>query len=214
VRAGAATATVVGTHSDSAAAAVKTAATHTGRVTSLRATTSATSSDGSRDTADLEVSGDRLRLVSQDDLGTDTLIVVGEYGWESQTDKDGVHDGGKQHLPVNARLAPFAPSTEHVIRAALQDASVKKEGTDTIRGTEATHYHLDLTDASRTALKALPATELAWFELDSVDKSATIDVWIADDLIQRITVRLPDRFSTTDFFDFNAPITITPPAQR
>jgi hypothetical protein len=30
---------------------------------------------------------------------------------------------------------------------------------------------------------------------------------------QRIAVRLPDRFSTTDFYDFNAPITITPPGR-
>jgi outer membrane lipoprotein-sorting protein len=213
VLAGAATATVLGTHSESASAAVTTAATHIGRVTSLRATVSATSSDGSRDTSNAEVSGDRFRLVSKDDLGTDTLIVIGEYGWETRTDQDGTHSDGKQKLPANARLAPFARSTEHVIRAALQDASVKKEGTDEIRGTEATHYHLELTDASRTALKALPDTELAWFELDSVDKSATIDVWIADDLIQRITVRLPDRLSTTDFYDFNAPITVTAPAR-
>jgi hypothetical protein len=212
--AAAATAGVVATRPDSASAAVLTAATHTGRVTSLRTVDDSVDAAGSHTTSRAEFSGDDLRLTSQDSLGTDEVTVVGGYVWENQTQQGHTEYGGKQKLTPENRLAPFAASTEHVIRAALQDANVKKTGTTTIRGSRTTHYRLDLTDVSRAALTALPVGELAWFDLDSVHRSATVDIWIADDLIHRIVVHVPDYMqSTIDFFDFNAPISITAPAK-
>jgi hypothetical protein len=204
---------VLATRPGSASAAVLTAATHTGKVTSLRTVDESIDAGGGRSTTRASFHGNDLQLSSQDSIGTDQLTVVGDYAWEIRTEQGRTENSGKQKLTPESRLAPFAESTEHVIRAALQDANVKKVGTTAIRGTTATHYRLDLTDVSRAALTALPEGELAWFDLDSVHRSATVDIWIADDLIQRIVVHVPDYLqSTIDYFDFNAPITITAPA--
>jgi hypothetical protein len=208
------TAGVLATRPGSASAAVLTAATHTGAVTSLRTVDESVDAGGGHSTTRAEFSGGDLRLSSQDSIGTDVVTVVGDYVWENKTEQGRTENSGKQKLTPESRLAPFASSTEHVIRAALQDANVKRLGTAEIRGNEATHYRLALTDVSRAALTALPEAELAWFDLDSVHQSATVDIWIADDLIQRIVVHVSDYMqSTIDFYDFNAPITITAPAK-
>ncbi|MEV6843739.1 hypothetical protein [Actinoplanes sp. NPDC051411] len=212
--AAAATAGVLATRPGSASAAVLTAATRTGEVTSLRTVDESVDAGGGHSTTRAEFSGDDLKLVSQDSIGTDELTVVGGYAWENKTEQGRTENSGKQKLTPQSRLAPFAESTEHVIRAALQDANVKRLGTTEIRGSKATHYRLDLTDVSRAALTALPEAELAWFDLDSVHRSATVDIWIADDLIQRIVVHVPDYMqSTIDFYDFNAPVSITAPTK-
>ncbi|GAA3394117.1 hypothetical protein [Cryptosporangium minutisporangium] len=39
-----------------------------------------------------------------------------------------------------------------------------------------------------------------------------IEVWVADDVIRRITVTGRDGTSTTEFYDFDAPINIRPPS--
>lgn len=214
ILAAAATAGVLATRPASASAAVLTAAGHTGKVTSLRTVDDSIDAGGGHSTTRAEFSGGNLKLTTQDSIGTDELTVVGDYAWENRTEQGRTENGGKQKLTPESRLAPFASSTEHVIRAALQEANVKKLDTTDIRGNRATHYRVDLTDVSRAALTALPEGELAWFDLDSVHQSATVDIWIADDLIQRIVVHVPGYMqSTIDFYDFNAPITITAPAK-
>lgn len=72
-------------------------------------------------------------------------------------------------------------------------------------------YRLSLTGAARDALAALPAGQTAWFELEHPEEVSSIDVWVAGDLIHRITVDQGPRDATVEFFDFGRPVEITAP---
>ena len=99
-----------------------------------------------------------------------------------------------------------------MITAALQGTDVEPLGTETIRDTTSERYRIVQTDESRTALNELTPFELAWFELESPDAVTQIDVWIADDIIQQITIVDPSYgTTTTTFYDFGADINIQPP---
>ncbi|BCJ51970.1 hypothetical protein Asp14428_34450 [Actinoplanes sp. NBRC 14428] len=147
-----ATMVVLGGDGTSASAAVLTAAERTEKVVTLRGTTQDEIRTGGASTTTVEANGPDLKIMTQEGGGTITTTVIGDTVYESRSDGTSL----KQKLRAGERLAPFAQSTGNVIRAALNDANVTAKGTDRVRGTEAEHYHVELTPKSRRALAALP----------------------------------------------------------
>ncbi|GAA2531927.1 hypothetical protein [Winogradskya humida] len=202
-----ATMVVLGGNTTSASAAVLTAADKTETVVTLRGTTQDDVKTGGSTHSTIEASGPDMKIITQDDIGTITTTIVGNIGYESNSDGD----KSKQEMQPEERLAPFADSAADVVRAALNDADVKDKGTDEVRGAEATHYHVQLTAKSRAALAALPPVETAWFEVEHAEDILSLDVWTSGNLIRRIAVDQTDRRTLTEFYDFGQPITITAP---
>ncbi|MEV7627898.1 hypothetical protein [Actinoplanes sp. NPDC089786] len=188
---------------------VLAAANTTADVTSLRGVTQVRAEDGRPRSATIEVSGENMSLVSRDGPVTVTSVIVGGRFYERASDDPKPRTG---KVTPESSLAPFAESTGAVVRAALADAEVEDLGEEKVRGSEATHYRLEITTGARAALAALPAGQTAWFELENADEIASIDVWAAGNLIRRVTVdRGPAGSSSTEFYDFNQPITVTVP---
>lgn len=197
-------------HESSAVAAVRTAAINTGDIESLRATVKVQYADGSSSSTLGEMNGRDVRIeteqVSVDGtVDNQTLIVVGETGWETS-------NGITTPQPIGDRLVRFADASEAVLEAALKAAGVTDLGSENVGGIKATHYQIELDDASQAALAGLTPGELAWFELEYPDSVTLIDVWVADNLVHRIQVESEDSTSVTDFFDFGAAITIAAPS--
>jgi hypothetical protein len=70
--------------------------------------------------------------------------------------------------------------------------------------------------ASRAALRALPIQQTAQLGVQQSDETpepelTSLDIWTADDLIRRITVDVPERTATYEYYDFNLPVTIAVP---
>jgi hypothetical protein len=102
-------------------------------------------------------------------------------------------------LEAEGSLAPFAESAGAVVRAALRGGEIEDLGTEKGRDTGMTHYRLATAGAARDALAALPAEQTAWFELERASEVSSIDVWVAGDLIHRITVDQGPRQATVAF---------------
>ena len=137
------------------------------------------------------------------------LVVVGDTMWEW---RDGEKPTGKKS---DGGLVPFGAASKNVLDAALSGNTVNDTGTkETLRGVGATRYQITVTDTARKALTALKPEQLAWFELESPESVKAIDVWVGDDgLVHRIEVKNTDgvHHTSTEFHDFGADITITPP---
>ena len=207
------TVAVVGGPAESASAAVLQAADRTGTVTSLRYEMWIDSPAGFATTG--EAAGDRVREVRRGEGVTSTVTVIGDQVYttrDGKTTREPVADG--------YRRAPFGPTAGKVVRAVASDADVEKIGTDEVRGVEATHYRLTLPERTSAAqpapkLAELAPEELEWFELGHVADAGTLtlDLWVADDLVRRLTTQVTGQsLNSYEFYDFNAPITIEPPA--
>ncbi|GAA2564283.1 hypothetical protein GCM10010435_40700 [Winogradskya consettensis] len=194
------------------------AAERTEQVSSLRF--SQPPQGGAAFSAEGEVRGANSRIVSKGEGVTETTVVIGSDRYV--TSADGTTR--KETIPDDQKLAPFARAAGDLTRAASQDRNVAVVGTEDVRGVKTTHYRLTLPARTSAADPAspvteLPATELAWFELEGVDSYSApvqVDIWVADNLVRRIsgTVQNQDPLTTVEFYDFNAPISITAPAGR
>jgi len=198
---------VLGGDRTPAATVVLTAAEHTEQVVTLRGVTRSEIKTGGTSTTTVEANGSDLRLVTHDDIGTVTLTVVGNIGYETNSDGS----SHKSAIPAGQRLAPFADAAGNVVKAALDGAEVTDKGTEQVRGVKTTHYHVRLTAAARRALDALPPVQTAWFEVEHADEITSVDIWTAGDLIRRIAVDQPERRTMTEFYDFGRPVTIVVP---
>jgi hypothetical protein len=207
-------AVLAGSSAPAAADVLKAAALHTSQATSLRF---ASTMPGGF-TATGEVRGSDSRVIYIGEGGSQTMTVIGDRRYTTQNGKTSV-----ERLAAGSRLAPFAASAADVVRAAVADGKATKIGNEKVRGVEATHYRLTLAERTgaaqpEPALAKLPKNELAWFDLEGVGSysaDVTVDVYVADGLIHRLGVIVAGQHgagSSDDFFDFNAPITITPPA--
>ena len=205
-----ATVVVLGGNSTSASAAVLTAAERIETVVTLRGATHSEIKAGGASNTTIEANGADMKIVTQDDIGTINTTILGGIAYESTADSDGTPHKNKG--PNEHGLAPFAEATGNVVQAALDGADVTDKGTEQVRGADTTHYRVKLTAESRKALTALPAGQTAWFEVEHPDQITSIDIWTAGDLIRRITVDQPERRTTTEYYDFGQPVTITKPA--
>jgi len=202
----------------SASAAVRAAAVNTGSEDSFRAVLTVEYPDGTSRIGSAVFDGPDARIESQDRSPSGTVTyresytIIGDTIW---TTVEGVTTS--EQVKTNDRLAPFAKASETVVTAALQGSKVTDLGTDTLNGTEATHYRVELDGTSHAALGALTPSVLAWFELEYPEQVTTLDLWVSDGLIRRIHV-VSDGCdpgcptSTTEFSDFGADISIQPPA--
>lgn len=217
---------VLGGSPQSASAAVLAAAERTGQATSLRMEMHLPTVDGDgippvRTTTILgEVKGADFRLVHHSAPVDDpvTVTVIGDVRYFSS-------DTGttSERIPAAERKAPFARAARDVVRAAADASDTEKVGTEKVRGVDTTHYRLTVKPAGGSArpvhpLADLPDTELDWFGVASFIKKAqadvVVDLWVADGLIRRSDLSAPAEKwrQSTEYFDFEAPITITAPA--
>jgi hypothetical protein len=60
-----------------------------------------------------------------------------------------------------------------------------------VRGRSTNRYRIVLDDTSRAALSSLPASQLAWFDLEHPGDATVIEVDVSSDLIVRIDVQMP-----------------------
>lgn len=199
-------------HEASALATVRTAAINTGQTESLRATLkvdyangSSSSTHGEMDGADAHIQ--TTGLSADGAISNEAVTVVGDTLWETTGDVT-----RSQAVGPEDRLVRFGAACEAILTAALKGAGVTEIGSETVNGKATTHYRIELGDASRAALAGLTPGELAWFELEYPREVSAIDVWVADKLVHRIQVTGATSTSMTDFFDFGADISITPPA--
>lgn len=202
------TVVVLGGGGTSASAAVLTAAEHTGKVVTLRGSTETAIDAGGGSHTTIEANGPDMKIVTDYGDSIVTLTVVDGIGYESNTDGTAP---AKSALTPGETLAPFADAAGNVVRAALDGADVTDQGTEQVRGAEATHYRVKLTAESRRALAALPPVQTAWFEVEHPEEITSIDIWTAGDLIRRIAVDQADRHTVTEYYDFGKPVTITVP---
>ena len=166
---------------------------------------SSSSTRGEMDGPDVHVQTERLSAGGA--VSNEAITVMGDTIWE--TTSDGTRS---QAVGPEDRLVPFGAASEAILTAALQGAGVTDLGSESVNGSATNHYQIELDDASRAALAGLTPGELAWFELEYPRDVSVIDVWVADKLIHRIKVTGAASTSITDFFDFGAEISITPPA--
>ena len=148
--------------------------------------------------------------------------IIGDREWDTT---DGVTTEQPAGSPAE-RNAPFQIASAAVVTAVLDGSNITDLGHQTIRGQETDHYRISLTDTSIRSLSKLAANKLSAFELEYPSQVASIEIWIAHDLIRKIHVvgkpwvqsqgstgsagtRNAD--STIEFYDFGADITIHPP---
>jgi hypothetical protein len=196
----------------SAAAAVLTASDKTAKATTGRAQVVNTGDGaGTSSTANAEFNGADVRIVYP--AHANGTMIVTMLGDKRITSTPGGAITNEVTVPPSERFTPFARSAADVVRAALSSAaSVQKIGTEKVRGAEATHYRVKLTATSRAALGKLSPSETFWFDLEAPGDVATVDVWVADDLIRRVKVA-GDRNSTTEFWDFGSRIEVKRPGR-
>ncbi|MBL8775268.1 MAG: hypothetical protein JNK12_05035 [Acidimicrobiales bacterium] len=194
----------------SAAELVTRAARATGDATRFRGRL-VVEENGAVRSSDLEVDGADIQV--RGDGRSQSFTVVGDQIWEGD-------DPTPSTLSPTGRLAPFGSSSEAVVLAALRSDSVVAIGEEEVRGQSATHYRIELDEPSRSALGRLTPGQLAWFELEYPEEAETLDVWLGDGLIRRIEVVSQweanetgpgDLRTTTEFYDFGAPVDIDPP---
>ncbi len=187
---------------------VRTAAQSTADATTFRARLVAEGPDG-REVVTAAFAGGDARIVGAD--GTVTTL-VGDRVWE----RDARGRTTTDTVPAAERLAPFARSSAAVLLAALAGDAARL-GEERVGGAAATHVRIALTPAARRRLAELPATQLAWFELEDPDRAERVDVWVDGDLIRRIAiVSRPapggaTTTTTTEFSDFGAAVQVRPP---
>lgn len=194
----------------SATELVTEAARATGDVSSFRGRLTV-EENGTVRSSDLEVDGADIQV--RGDGRSQSFTVVGDQIWEGD-------DPTPSSLPPTGRLAPFGPSSEAVVLAALQSDSAVEIGEEEVSEQPATHYRIELDRTSRRALGRLTPGQLAWFELEYPEEVETLDVWVGDGLIRRIQVVSEwdadetgpgDLRTTTEFYDFGAQVHIDPP---
>lgn len=206
----------------SATEVLTSAATTTGDASTLRAAGTYDHGGGHVNTLTSDIDGADYTLSSTttgpDGSSDERTVVIGDQVWEDEG------PGGaflQRTAPPEERNAPFAESSEAVVKAALAGSEVTDLGTEEVRGQETTHYRIALTPRSISALAELTPSQLARFELENPGGVDHLDVWVSDDLIRRIQVvtssvvmgsdhQLPAT-ATIEFFDFGADIAITPP---
>ena len=105
----------------------------------------------------------------------------------------------------------YAQSSASVIGAVLDVVEPDRAGVEVINGLLATRYDLTLSDDAVSAIEALPARQVAFFDLEDPSDIRRISVWVAGDLIHQIEVERKERTRTSTFSHFNARITITAP---
>jgi len=194
-----------------ASAAVRTAAQRMGSADTLRAELKSGQS-----LVRAEVAGDDSKIVYTEPTNVMTVIEVAgvRYSFAGDGSKGAT---GTSIGDDEKRKAPIAASAADVIRALADDENVTEVGAEKVRGRSATHYRVAVSDATRQRLAAVSDTKRVWFELEQVQDLRTVDVWVSDKLITRVMVQGRRQFSgkdyttTTDFFDFGAPITIKAP---
>jgi hypothetical protein len=202
----------------SAEAAVLSAAEELADVTSLRATLITEfvdSADGQYEVATGEFADGDVRITDTTmnadgtPAGPSTSFVV----LDSTLYEKGP-DGAVTSTPIapGDGLAPFAESSAAVVEAALVGAEITEDATESVDGVEARHIRMTMTDASRDSLAELTPGELAWFELEYSYDIETIEVWVGDGLVRRILVTGSSETTDITYSDFNDDITITAPA--
>lgn len=121
------------------------------------------------------------------------------------------------------RLAAYSVSVPFLLRAIGLDSTVEELGPDEVQGRQARHLRVELGPRSIAALESRPANQLAAFELEYPGQPGLkLEIWIADGLLVR--TRVVPGYSeetvegpvvpvevTVDFFDFDEPVSITPP---
>lgn len=204
-----------------ASAAVRAAAVNTGEFGSLRAELNVVYADGRSLVGTAEVDGPDMHIDtlerSYDGVVShrESYTVFGDTIW---TTIEGVTTS--EPIRPNDRLDPFAEASEAVVIAALKGSEVSDLGTESLGDLQANHYRIMVDDASRAALGALPPSTLAWLELEYPEQVTMVDLWVSDGLIRQVRVESEEcapacsvsSTSTTELFDFNADITIEPPA--
>jgi hypothetical protein len=195
----------------SPSAVVLTAADHLGAVAGLRADSTYTDRLGQVTRSTIEVDGATARIVdhrSAADGGTLTVTLIGGRRYAQA-------GGNLSSMPATGdnSLAPYPDAARDVVTAVVGDSAVTRAGTDDVRGTKSTHYHLDMSGTAQHKLSRLPVTELAWFDLDSPQDVRSLDVWVAGGTLRRVTMTAT--FGTTDtvLYDLGAAITITAPTR-
>lgn len=208
--------TVVGTPGDrpDPVAALTEAATTTGAVDRLRVHATYVDEGGTR-TLDADVDGRSYHIRSrgeprhEDGSDEEWTITIGDQQWSDE-------DPEPITVADDERNAPFPEASEAVIEAALRGAEVTDEGTEEVRGVEATHYRIDLGPSGTAALAALAPNLVAMFELEHPERVTSLDVWVADDLIRRISHTFAEDgatgSATLDYYDIGADITVEPPS--
>lgn len=212
--------TLVGSTPD-AAAAVHSAAANTAEVTSFRAlieTEGHTFIPGG--IAHGEADGTSIRMV----VGDLEYIRIGDTEWTGS-------GGAYRTAPAEDAMDPFAQASAAVIDAALESNLVVNAGTDDVEGVETVHYVIELDDASRAALLDVPTSSQWWFvgDVDEevnaqlgdeegqarrsgfLEDADTIDVWVANDLVHRISVTDSVGTFTYTFYDFGGDVVIEAP---
>ena len=192
---------------ESAEATVAAAASATGQVASLRGTLTRNNFNSSSGSAVIEYSDGNARIIETSEEGRIETVVIGDRMYE---DRNG--ETSQSKIEPKQKLAPYGASAASVITAALESAEVGEQERETIGGVETVHYVITLDTASRRALGALTPRELAWFELEYPEEVSHIDVWVANDLVQKIVVHVGNGTATSEFYDFDADIQISPPA--
>lgn len=198
------------------AAAVAAAAVKTGDVRTLRVQAVYTAEDGRRTTVDADLDGGDalIRYRSPDSTEAQgptesAITAIGSTVWEMEGDRV---VSKRTDVPQAERNEPYQRSSEAVVEAALTGSEVTDLGREAVRGSDATHYRISLTDASIAAISALPASQTAQFELEYPQAITSFDVWVDDALIRRIDLRSSTQGrSTIEFYDFGADITVIPP---
>lgn len=204
----------------SAAVAVREAAANSADITALRIEMESTNLGfvaGGQ--ATIEVDGQDVRLIAPgveyyliDDV---TTVVVD--GRVIETDATG------------ESIAPYGESSRLVIDAALQSDDVTDHGIEIINGAETTRYVVQIDANAHDALADVPSVNLIWFTEETeedisvtdgqtetfrsgfLEDADTLTIWIADDLIHRISVDSGSTQFTHTYYDFNADITIALP---
>lgn len=195
------------------AAALANAADNTGDVTTLRVHADYVYADQTAVKLDGEADGRDFsnRIVAVDPnsgMSSSAKTKIGDTVW---TTSDG-RTAKETDVSPSSRNAPYQISSRSVVRAALTGSEITDLGRESVRGSDATHYRIGLTQESITAMEALSPTQTAQFELEYPQEVTTFDVWVDDGLIRRIDLRSPTQGrSTIEFYDFGADITITPP---
>lgn len=196
------------------AAALSAAADNTGDVTTLRVHADYEYADARKSILDVDIDGtdyaSRQRVLNGPPQEPSVFIRVGigSTTWDTQGDRI----LKRTDVPSSQRNAAYPTSSRAVVEAALTGSTVTDLGRSPVRGTDADHYRIGLTQRSIEAIEALPASQTAQFEVEYPQEITGFDVWVDDGLIRRIDLRSSTQGrSTIDFYDFGADITILPP---
>jgi hypothetical protein len=210
-----------------AAATMRLAANRITEVTSVRIRSGIPDPQPGQSWCESEVSGERVHS-SCFDYGKSApgsqLTQIGDDIWETDehgkvTKQSASHPSDPDEEPRDVTFAPFTQAANHVIAAAAGDPSLRELGQEPLSGVDTRHFRITVEERSSDAdpvpaIVRLPQSELVWFDLEGLAAypTTTLDFWVSDDhLIRRVGVTGPSGRTTTDFYDFNQPVTIEPP---